>query len=121
MKKPNVEAAQDIDKIARHLLKTSKAWGKFPTPVQNIISCAELTVEQGIDLSRVEPTFFSSNFSFLESAIAKVLGLIDFRHNTIYIDQSQKEPRKNFVKLHEVGHKVIPWQKDVLGRIDNEV
>jgi hypothetical protein len=121
MKKANVEAAQDIEKIARNLLKTSKAWGKFPTPVENIISCAELTVEQGVDLSRVEPGFFSSNFGFLNSAISKVLGLIDFRHNTIYIDQSQKEPRKNFVKLHEVGHKVLPWQKDVLGRVDDDV
>ncbi|HRI34692.1 MAG TPA: ImmA/IrrE family metallo-endopeptidase, partial [Saprospiraceae bacterium] len=28
-------------------------------------------------------------------------------------DLSQKNERKNFVKLHEVGHAVLPWQKSV--------
>jgi len=120
MKSPPIDAADDIEKIARNLLRTSKAWGKFPTPVDQIMMSADLTLEKGIDLSKVEPGFFSSSFDFLAKGLSKILGLVDLRHNTIYIDQSQKEPRKNFVTLHEVGHKVIPWQRDILGRGDDE-
>jgi hypothetical protein len=40
-----------------------------------------------------------------------VLGLIDFRHRRIYLDQTVSANRQNFIKLHEVGHGVLPWQR----------
>ncbi len=33
---------------------------------------------------------------------------------------SQGESRKNFVKLHEVGHDVLPWQKATFEHIDDD-
>ncbi len=40
-----------------------------------------------------------------------MLGLIDFRHRKIYLDQTVSANRQNFIKLHEVGHGVLPRQR----------
>ncbi|KAF0177798.1 MAG: hypothetical protein FD161_2242 [Limisphaerales bacterium] len=120
MKLPPLGAAKDIDKIAENILVASKAWGKFPTPVDQIVEFADLQVVKGVDLSKVEPDFLTSNFHFLSKGLKKVLGLVDLRQKTIYLDQTQKEPRKNFVKLHEVGHKALSWQSDLKGFMDDE-
>lgn len=120
MKANAVEAADEIDKISRNILMSSKAWGKLPTPIDQIVSFAELQIEKGVDLSTIEPGFLTSNFHFLSRALSKVVGLIDFRQKTIYLDHTQKVPRQNFVKLHEVGHKALPWQSHLLGFMDDE-
>jgi hypothetical protein len=113
-------AAGEIDKIAKNLLIGAKAWGKFPTRVDDIIVYAELSLAKGIDLGRVEPGFFAAATGFLGPITRKILGMIDLRQKTIYLDESQKLARKNFVKLHEVGHGAMPWQKDLLGCKDDE-
>ena len=119
MNTPALDSAEEIEKIAKNLLLASKAWGKFPTPVDRIVQFADLQVENGIDLSEVEPGFFTEKFEFAKQALLKVLGIVDFRHKTIYLDQTQNAFRKNFVKLHEVGHKACSWQSD-LGYMDDE-
>lgn len=98
----------------------SKAWGKFPTPVDQLVQYAELQIERGVDLSKVDPGFFTKNFNFLSRALNKAIGLVDFRQKIIYLDHSQSESRKGFVKLHEVGHKALSWQSDLLGFMDDE-
>jgi IrrE N-terminal-like domain len=113
-------SADDIDKIVKNLLMVSGAWGKFPTPVDQLVSYAELQVERGVDLSKVEPGFFTKKFDFLSRALTKAIGIVDFRQRVIYLDHSQIEARKNFIKLHEVGHKALTWQSDLLGFMDDE-
>jgi Zn-dependent peptidase ImmA (M78 family) len=120
MKSPPLDSADDIDKIARNLLMASKAWGKFPTPVDQIVQFAELQIERGVDLSTVDPGFLTRNFNFLSGALSKAIGLVDFRQKIIYLDHSQRESRKSFVKLHEVGHKALAWQSDLLGFMDDD-
>ncbi len=113
-----LESSGDISKISENLLRGAKAWGVFPTPVEKIVTYAELCVADSIDLSAVEPGFLEK-FGFIPKVLDKLLGMIDFRQRTIYIDQSMKASRQNFVKLHEVFHGVLPWQSDVLGRADD--
>jgi hypothetical protein len=120
MKNPPLESADDIDKIARNILMASRAWGKLPTPVDQIIAFAELQIERGVDLSTVDPGFFTKNFNFLSRALTKAIGLVDFRQKVIYLDHTQSDSRKNFIKLHEVGHKALSWQSDLLGFMDDE-
>jgi hypothetical protein len=49
----------------------------------------------------------------LSDALKKVLGMVDFRQRTIYLDHSLSPPRQAFIKLHEVGHGVLPWQREL--------
>ncbi len=114
-----IDAASDIEVAARALLRESKALGVYPTPVERIIAEAQLKVEEGVDLSQAHQGFFSRTFEGIGKVSRKVLGLLDFRQKTIYLDLSQEEPRKRFVKLHEVGHDVLTWQSDTY-RWDDE-
>jgi hypothetical protein len=115
-----LDSAEEIERIARNLLVEAKAFGAFPTPVDRIIRQAELSIAQGIDLSKVDAGFFVKSAHFFGRVSRKVLGLIDFREKTIYLDETQQEKRKNFVTLHEVGHGVLPWQSRLLGCKDDE-
>lgn len=113
MKPPILPASVEIEKISKILLKESGALGIYPTPVDRIIKCAELNINNGVDLSRVKQGYFSEKIDVLRRALSKVRGLIDIRQKTIYLDLNQAEPRRRFVQLHEVGHSVLPWQQEL--------
>jgi IrrE N-terminal-like domain len=113
MKRPAIESAGEIEKISRNLLLAAKVWGKRPTPVDELVQFADLQIEMGVNLGEVEPGFISKNFQFLKQAMDKVLGIIDRRQKTIYLDHNQIPSRKNFVKLHEVGHDACYWQRQI--------
>ena len=115
-----VDGADEIDKLVRGILVGSRAWGVLPTPVDQIVAYTELSLERGVDLSKVEPGFFDVGREFFGKVKRKVLGMIDFREKTIHLDRSQKPTRQNFIKLHETGHGVIPCQRDLYGCMDDE-
>jgi Zn-dependent peptidase ImmA (M78 family) len=111
---------QQIEKIAYELLKSSKALDKFPTPVDHIIAHADLLVEMGVDLSKIETSFFKKLTLDVSKILLKVRGILDRKEKTIYLDLSQPTTRKNFVKLHEAGHHLLPWQKAIFDCVDND-
>lgn len=117
---PPIASADEIEKIARNILVGARAWGKFPTPVDDLIAYSELSLAQGVDLSTAETSIITAGRIFAGKVSRKVLGMFDFRSKTIYLDHSQRESRKNFIKLHETGHGVISWQKDLIGFMDDE-
>ena len=121
MNQDTIDGAQEIEKIARNVLIGSKAWGKFPTPVDQIVSYAELQVASGVDLSQVEPSFFTKKLHSLKRALSKVLAAVDLREKTIYLDLSQRPERQSFNKLHETGHKALIWQRDTYIHLDDEI
>lgn len=101
----------DIDKISKEILKQSKAYDTFPTPVDKIVNYAELNVAENINLSKLEPDFFDKFSGAFKNTLDKIRGLLDREEKVIYLDLDQTTNRKNFVKLHEVGHDVLPWQR----------
>jgi hypothetical protein len=115
-----IDGGDEVDKIVRNVLMGSKAWGKFPTPVDEIVSYAELQVANGVDLSKVEPGFIAIKLQTLQRALSKLLGAIDLRAKTIYLNLSQQPERQRFITLHETGHDALPWQRDVNIRLDDE-
>ena len=68
----------------------------------------------------MEPSLITAGRLFAGKISRKILGIFDFRDRTIYLDHTQRETRKSFVKLHETGHGVIPWQRDLIGCLDDE-
>jgi Zn-dependent peptidase ImmA (M78 family) len=119
MKQPSLDSADEIAKISRNILLAAKVWSKRPTPVDEIVRYANLQIEMGVDLSTVAPGFLSKNFQFAKQALNKVVGIIDRREKIIYLDHQQSPSRKNFVKLHEVGHDACSWQA-ALGYMDDD-
>ncbi|HEY3249601.1 MAG TPA: ImmA/IrrE family metallo-endopeptidase, partial [Ignavibacteria bacterium] len=104
----------DIENIAINILKDSRSYGIFPTPVDKILNYTELKINTQNDLSSIEPSFISKAFNAFVLAKRKVLGLLDYFNKEIYIDSTQNYNKKRFIKLHETGHKVIPWQQEIM-------
>ncbi|MBN8669380.1 MAG: ImmA/IrrE family metallo-endopeptidase [Chitinophagales bacterium] len=109
-----------IEKVAFELLKSSKALDRYPTPVDDIVAHAELLVEMGVDLSKIETSFFKKLSIDFTKIMTKVRGILDRKEKTIYLDLSQPHSRRNFVKLHEAGHHLLPWQKAIFDCVDTD-
>ena len=56
----------------------------------------------------------------LKKALRKINGILDRSEKIIYIDADQVANRKRYIKLHEVGHSVLPWQKELYEIIEDD-
>ena len=116
-----LHSKKDIENISFEILKSSKSLDVFPTPIDKIINYSDLIIETGIDLATLEKKHKSFNFNdAFKSGWEKVRGFLDRREKIIYIDSTQNENRQGFVKLHEVGHSVLPWQNATMQFIDDD-
>ena len=103
----------DIEKISMDILRGSKAFDIFPTPVDKIVDYTELVINKKADISIVHENYLKTAPAALFRALKKVRGLFDRKQKTIYLDLSQMPSRKKFVKLHETAHGVLPWQQKI--------
>ncbi|HST51082.1 MAG TPA: ImmA/IrrE family metallo-endopeptidase [Pyrinomonadaceae bacterium] len=101
-----------VEERAHQLLNRASAWNRFPTPVTDLVSAAELKIAptNAFDPDRI--IAFVRNRAagvahLIKSAISKVLGLYDGQEHVIHIDPSLVESKQNFLKLHETGHHEI--------------
>ena len=111
------EELDNVKKHARKLLNEADALGQLPTPVDRLVSTAKLIVNQEVSLSQDESllTRFSSNIGKIARphlhGVKKLLGLLHVPSGEIWIDHSQHESKKSFIKLHETAHGFMPHQK----------
>ena len=115
-------AKKDIDRISLEVLRGSKSLDVFPTPVDRIVEYSELLVNTDVDVSQIHPSYLDKANAVLRSALLKIRGIFDTQKRVIYLDLSQGFNRKNFVKLHETAHGILPWQQKVhkiIGENDN--
>lgn len=111
---------KDIEKVSYEILKGSKSLDVFPTAIDRIVEYAELVVRTDIDVSQVHEGYISKASDALTRALAKLRGALDRTHRTIYLDLSQGKTKQGFVKLHEVGHDVLPWQKKIHSYLEDD-
>jgi hypothetical protein len=102
-----------VETRAHALLDRASAWGRFPTPVDDILTAANLKVaaSNAFDMKHVM-AFIAGKASdaarVLRSALSKVLGVLDAQDGVIHIDTSVTTSKQNFLKLHEAGHHELP-------------
>lgn len=116
----DIHSRKDIDKISYEILRNSKSFDVFPTPIDKIAEFSELIIKKDIDISQVHESYLQKASSVLKSALSKVSGLFDHKQKTIYLDLSQLPTKRNFVQLHEIGHGVLYWQTDVYDFMDDD-
>lgn len=118
---------KDIEKISHNILKESKSFDIFPTPVDQILYYSNFAIDNSIDLQNIHSSFFEEKkekaTKSLISAMSKIWGMFDRSEKTIYIDPKLDTNigKKNFVKLHEVGHGVLTWQNDIMLALDDDI
>ena len=109
-----------IRRAAGRLLRKADAVGAFPTPVDEIAEAAGIEVAAENILSE---EFISSARrgagEALRRAASKVIGLFDARGRRVFIDRDVLPVRQTFLKLHETGHAVLPWQRDIYAVIED--
>ncbi|WP_412464912.1 ImmA/IrrE family metallo-endopeptidase [Flavobacterium mekongense] len=115
-----LENKKDIDQISIDILRQSKALDVFPTPVDKIVHFSDLIFHDEIDIRKLDVNILSKFSAGFSDFWGKIRGFLDRRDKIIYIDPSQLASRKNFVKLHECGHQVLSWQKEILQHLDDD-
>jgi hypothetical protein len=104
------------------LLRAADAYGRFPTPVEDIVSAAELEQADtyALDESMIKnaPAYLRT---LLRSARSKIQGLLDRRARMIHISPNiDNDGKRRFVQLHETVHHILPHQRELLFADDNE-
>ncbi|MFC4163431.1 ImmA/IrrE family metallo-endopeptidase [Epilithonimonas zeae] len=120
---------KEIEKISYNILKESKSLDVFPTPVDKILNYSNFALDNKIDLENIDYSFFDTfkekifdpSKKALLHALSKVQGFFYREEKIIYIDTNldKNVGKKNFVKLHEIGHGVLSWQDEIILALDN--
>lgn len=105
---------------ASYLLQKAGALGTFPTPVTTIMEAAKVRVEQE---NILDEEFLSAirwkAGAALKMAVSKVVGLFDAKERLVFVDRSVHSAKQSFIKLHETGHAVLPWQQNLYEVIED--
>ncbi|MGY4265066.1 ImmA/IrrE family metallo-endopeptidase [Bradyrhizobium sp. USDA 4519] len=103
----------EIRAAADRLLREGGAFECFPTPVDQIMRAAKveivpLQLDDGY-LARLRQKAEAAGTALL-SALSKVWGVFDPKARVAFIDPETPKNKLPFLKLHEGGHAVLPWQ-----------
>ena len=106
-----------IQKHARAAFEKAECWGVFPTKIDEVMRAAKVVVSNEDALN---PTFLDKirykagkARAILKSALTKILGVFDAGARIAYIDRAVLAVRQGFLKLHEAGHAILPWQREI--------
>jgi len=111
-------AQRAVEMRARALLDRASAWGRFPTPIDDILDAANLKVAPtGVFDAASILAFLRGKAAAvsdrLKSAVSKVLGLYDAGEQVIHIDGTVTVVKQKFLKLHETGHHELPTHRKI--------
>ncbi len=106
-----------VRRCADHLLQEASAIGRYPTPIDDLMSAAKLTILSDEVLNESFLRQFvkkaKAGLATVKSALSKVLGLFDAEERIVVVDKEVPMPRIPFLKLHEAGHGTLPHQSRV--------
>jgi hypothetical protein len=112
-----------IKREAERALREAGALGVFPTPVERIMSVAN--VEEVKDdllspglLAKIRAGAEMAG-GLLKRAVSKIMGLFHASAGLVYLDQSLIEVKKRFVRLHESAHGFLPWQRPLYAVVED--
>jgi hypothetical protein len=107
-----------VERQARIVLDRASAWGRYPTPIDDILASAKLRVapkgmfDPAAFLAFVKKKTVQAAQT-LKAALSKVLGLYDANEQIIHIDESVGQSKQTFLKLHETGHHELPTHRKI--------
>jgi hypothetical protein len=105
---------------AERALREAGALGIFPTPVDRIMTVA--------NVEEVPDNVFDDGFlakmranagGAIKSAISKVIGLFQSKSGLVFINHALMKVKKTFVRLHEAAHGFLPWQRPMYALVED--
>lgn len=111
----DLESYDEIRNLTDELLRRASAYGRLPTPVDDIVSAADLTEPEESVLSNLvldrAPEYIRRAFA---RATSKVQALLDRRRREIHLHPDiDHAGQRKFKRLHEVTHDLLPWQQEL--------
>ena len=105
---------------AERLLHKADALGTFPTPVSEIMDAGKVAVapDDALDEGFLRKIRRKAGAA-LKRAISKVLGVFEAHERLIFIGRVLYEVKRTFLKLHETGHAVLPWQRHLYAVVED--
>lgn len=118
----DLDAAAGIATHVDTLLRRSSAYGRFPTPVGDIVAAAGLTEAPGFSLDEAAISLLPPTLRATMRKVGRRLqGALDRRERVVHVnEQLNTAGKKNFVRLHEVAHDILPHQHHLVYADDNE-
>jgi Zn-dependent peptidase ImmA (M78 family) len=115
------ESERAVHKYADLLLRRASAYGRFPTPVDDLVKASKLEIARESVLAKVGlagiyrrlPNFVKLTPDTVKSATAKLLGLLDRREGKIHLAEEMHPKRRIYVTVHELGHEILPHQREM--------
>jgi hypothetical protein len=110
----HLDSGDSIASITDRLLRQADAFGRFPTPVEDIIAAANLTQDDdplfADHILDKAPPELAAKIRRLRGRVAAAL---DRKQRVIYVDETvAHDGKRRFTQLHEVTHDILPWQRD---------
>lgn len=125
MRKPDdysltLKQYESVCKKAEYALRSADAFGVLPTPIEDILATHKLELEHEnvFELSFLKRMRRKAS-SALKSAIGKVIGLFHISDKIIFIDKTVQVVKQSFLKLHEIGHYILPWQRKMYAVVED--
>lgn len=109
----NHHSKKEIDDLIFEILKSSRSLDVFPTPVDKIVKYCELNLSNKSGFHEIPKNYIPKKIDAFNRLMGKILGALDREEKVIYIDPTLSSVKQNFIKLHEVAHDTIPWQKEI--------
>jgi transcriptional regulator with XRE-family HTH domain len=96
------------------LLRRADAVGLFPTPLDQVMSVSKLVAAGEITLDDAEKRQLRKKFgSLVDRVLNQLKGVIHRRAREVWIQPDLPTLRRRFVTAHEIGHDVLPWQREL--------
>jgi hypothetical protein len=119
---PVVATYDNIVQEAQRLLRAAEVRRRLPTPVEDLVAAAGLV--RGSDEIFAEHVLARAPKE-LQDAVRRLAGkvraMLDRKAREIYVNPGITiDGRRNFQTLHEVGHHILPWQRELAYADDDE-
>lgn len=116
------DSDRELERIVGKVLRAADAIGRYPTPVEDIVAAVGLYEAEESLLAEGALAGAPARIKRAWRLIrGKVRGLLDRKERQIHLDPTiLLEVRRRFIRLHEVVHDVVPWQREVAVRIDTD-
>jgi hypothetical protein len=98
-------ARQQIEQICERALLKAGVAGVFPTPLEELAHLAG--INEVLDISELPSTITKAQPRWL----SKLLGALDFRSRTVFVDREQATSRARWTEAHETVHGLLPWHE----------
>lgn len=122
----DLDSHKDIARLTDRLLREADAYGRHPTPVEEILAAADLEEDPDTFLSESSIATMPAHMrGVLRRAAGKVHAALDRKTRVVHINPATDlTGQKAFKRLHETAHDLFPWQHIDTGHIgfaDNEM